>query len=160
MKWPGYVINQVVEKAELSIPCQPNLVLLHVGTNDMAQNISVNTAHVRLGALIDRIFEAIPKVTVVASTLLPNGNNVTQARLEIYNSNIPGMVKERQDTGRKITLVDFSSSQFSVNDLIPDGYVLYQIKMFGTYTGPMLNEPRQNAPEARRLSENGRCVVQ
>ena len=29
--WPGYVITQVASKAELSIPSQPNLVLLHVG---------------------------------------------------------------------------------------------------------------------------------
>lgn len=29
--WPGYIITQVASKAELSIPSQPNLVLLHVG---------------------------------------------------------------------------------------------------------------------------------
>lgn len=39
--WPGYVITQVAEKAELSIPSKPNLVLLHVGTNDCVQSIDI-----------------------------------------------------------------------------------------------------------------------
>ena len=119
--WPGYTIDQVAEKAELSIPSQPNLVLLHVGTNDAVQNLDIENAGDRLGSLIDRLFDAIPGVTVVASTLLPNGNSKTQANVEIYNRKIPDVVQMRQADGKQIVYVDFSSSYFSTSDLSSDG---------------------------------------
>ncbi|KAK5700261.1 hypothetical protein LTR17_023067 [Elasticomyces elasticus] len=108
--WPGYVITQVAAKAESSIPSQPNLVLLHVGTNDCVQGVDIQNAGSRLGTLIDRLFTAIPGVTIIASTLVPNGNAATQANVKIYNGQIPGIVSSRQAAGKKITYVDFSSS--------------------------------------------------
>ncbi|KAK5731516.1 hypothetical protein LTR17_011314 [Elasticomyces elasticus] len=119
--WPGYVITQVAQKAELSIPSQPNLVLLHVGTNDCVQSIDIQNAGSRLGTLIDHLFSAIPGVTIVASTLLPNGNSATQSNIITYNSQIPGVIRDRQAAGRQITYVDFSSSYFSLSDIGPDG---------------------------------------
>ena len=121
--WPGYTIDQVASKAELSIPSQPNLVLLHVGLNDMGQNLNVDTAHVRLGALIDRLFATIPGVTIIASTLLPHPDAATEANIKFYNSMIPGVVKARQAAGQKITYVDFSSTWFSLSDLLSDALV-------------------------------------
>ena len=46
-------------------------MLLHVGTNDMVQDKDVANAPARLTTLIDRLFAAIPGVTIIASTLLP-----------------------------------------------------------------------------------------
>lgn len=115
--WPGYTIDQVAEKAELSIPSQPNLVLLHVGTNDAVQDLDIQNAMVRLESLIDRLFDAIPGVTIIASTLLPNTNSKTQANIDIINNQIPNLVQERQSSGKWITYVDFASSYFSLSDL-------------------------------------------
>jgi lysophospholipase L1-like esterase len=115
--WPGYVIDQVARKAELSIPFKPNLVLLHVGTNDAKQNLDIQNAGKRLGILIDRLFDAIPGVTVIASTLLPNANSKTQANVKIYNRQIPELVRKRQAAGKHVAYVDFSSSLFSLSDL-------------------------------------------
>nr|OQO24051.1 hypothetical protein B0A51_05021 [Rachicladosporium sp. CCFEE 5018] len=122
--WPGYTITQVASKAELSIPSQPNLILLHVGTNDAVQSVDIGNAANRLGSLIDRLFAAIPDVTIIASTLLANGNSVTQANIKTYNSQIPDIIRARQSAGKKLTYVDFSSSYFSVADLGPDGLLI------------------------------------
>ena len=119
--WPGYTIAQVAAKAELSIPSQPNLVLLHVGTNDAVQNLDIQHAGDRLASLIDRLFDAIPGVTIVASTLLPNANPKTQANVNICNRNIPDFVQQRQAKGKRIVYVDFSSSSFGLADLSSDG---------------------------------------
>lgn len=119
--WPGYIITQVAQKAELSIPSQPNLVILHVGTNDCVQNIDIPNAGSRLASLIDRLFDAIPGVTIITSTLLPNGNSNTQSNINILNSQIPNVVKDRQEAGKQITYVDFSSSYFSLADIGSDG---------------------------------------
>jgi lysophospholipase L1-like esterase len=115
--WPSYVIDQVARKAELSIPFKSNLVLLHVGTNDAKQNLDVQDAGKRLGVLIDRLFNAIRGVTVIASTLLPNANSQTQANVKIFNRQIPELVRYRRAAGKHIAYVDFSSSLFSLSDL-------------------------------------------
>ncbi|PVH86852.1 carbohydrate esterase family 3 protein [Cadophora sp. DSE1049] len=117
--WGGYLISEVAAKAENSIKFQPNLILLHVGTNDMIHGIDVANAHNRLATLIDRLFATIPGVTILASTLLPT--SVEQARGKIFNANLPAMVKTRQAAGKKILLVDMSSSFFSMADITADG---------------------------------------
>ncbi|KAL2074793.1 hypothetical protein VTL71DRAFT_8572 [Oculimacula yallundae] len=117
--WKGLVIDEVAAKAENAIKFQPNIVLLHVGSNDMYQNIDVANAHNRLAKIIDRLFATIPGVTIIASTLLPTSQNA--AGEKIYNGNIPGMVKTRQDAGKKLVLVDMSSSFFSLADIVSDG---------------------------------------
>jgi lysophospholipase L1-like esterase len=119
--WPSYTISQVAQKAGLSIPSKPNLVLLHVGTNDAVQNLDIQHAGDRLGSLIDRLFDAVPGVTIVAFTLLPNANPKTQANVKIYNGAIPEVVRKRQAAGKQIVYVDFSSSTFSLSDLSSDG---------------------------------------
>ncbi|KFY78640.1 hypothetical protein V499_02243 [Pseudogymnoascus sp. VKM F-103] len=119
--WPGFVIDQVAEKAELSIPSQPNLVLINVGTNDCIKSVDIANAHVRLGKMIDRLLSAIPGVTVICSTLLPNGNAVAEANVKSFNSQLPAMVSNYQTAGKKVLLVDFHSSFFSLSDIGTDG---------------------------------------
>jgi lysophospholipase L1-like esterase len=143
--WPGARIDQVTEKAELSIPSQPNLVLLHVGTNDMLQDFNVSTAHLRLGALIDHLFDTIPGVTVICSTLLPNLNAAAETNAQFFNSKIPGLVTERQKAGKKILQADFSSFSASLigadgTHPTSDGYV----KMAGVWYQKILGAAASN----------------
>lgn len=102
--YQGAVINDIYAKADNAIPSQPNVVLVHVGTNDMNQNIDLPNAHLRLAALWDKLFAAIPGVTIIASTLLPTSSvSGAQARVDYYNSKIPGEV--RQSRGRTASMV-------------------------------------------------------
>lgn len=105
----------------LDLASKPNLILLHVGTNDMGQNLDYTNAPTRLGALISWIFDHFPGVTVIASTLLPSGNSDTQNRTSYFNSKIPGLIEGLQEAGRNVTYVDFSSSWYSLADIGPDG---------------------------------------
>lgn len=150
--WPGAVISTVAEKAHLTYPQHPNLVLVHVGTNDMLLNNAIDTAYERLDSLIDDIFNAVPGVTVVASTLLPNRDADAQARINIHNKNIITMVTEKKQAGEKITYVDFSSSWFSNSDLI-DGSVFRNTLLFE------LTKRKQNPSHTCWIPENGRSLV-
>lgn len=94
---------------------------MHVGTNDAIQSYDVADFGTRLGSLIDRLFDANPGVTIIASTILPNANPTTQANVVKLNSQIPGVVQARQGQGHKITYADFSSSYFSIGDIGSDG---------------------------------------
>jgi lysophospholipase L1-like esterase len=115
--WPGYVISQVNDKGQISMPInRPNIVTILVGTNDMSQNIAAGAPD-RLGALIDNILNWEWLTLVVVSTLPPNGNADTNARIDTYNAALPAVVKARTDAGRSVILVD-SHAVVAVSDLV------------------------------------------
>lgn len=87
----------------------------------MTQNYDVANASKRLAALVDRIFTAVPGVSIIVSTLLPNGNTAAEASILQYNSELVSVVSSRSTAGKRITLVDMHSSQFSLADIGPDG---------------------------------------
>ncbi|MEO7716409.1 MAG: RICIN domain-containing protein [Capsulimonas sp.] len=88
---------------------QPNLVTLHIGTNDLGQNYNVSTAPNRLASLIDQIFNTDPGVTIVVAQLICNKDATVQSRINSYNSQIPGIVQARANAGKHITMVSMSS---------------------------------------------------
>jgi hypothetical protein len=49
-------------------------VLLHIGTNDILQNVNLPDAPGRLSALIDRITAAVPDADVFVATVIPLSN--------------------------------------------------------------------------------------
>jgi hypothetical protein len=87
----------------------------------MEQNLEVGTAYLRLGTLVDRIFQVVPNTAIVVSTLLPNAHAQVEANSQIYNKDLVGMVAERAGAGKAIALVNMSSDWFSTADLQSDG---------------------------------------
>lgn len=87
----------------------------------MGQNYDVAHAPDRMAKLLDRIFEVVPTTTIILSTLLPNGNKATEARVLTFNHNLIDVVKDRRAKGKSIILVDMHSSCFSTADLHADG---------------------------------------
>ncbi|MER5766390.1 FG-GAP-like repeat-containing protein [Streptomyces sp. NPDC001985] len=88
---------------------RPNVVLLHIGTNDMDRNHQVATAPARLAGLIDQIVAASPATTVLVASLVPSTSPAVQARVTAYNAQIPGIVAERRAVGHKVEHVDMSA---------------------------------------------------
>lgn len=88
---------------------QPNVVTLHIGTNDMGQNYDVANAPGRLGAMIDQILSAVPGVTVVVAQLTPNADSAVQARINAFNNQLPGLVQARVNAGKHVYLVSMST---------------------------------------------------
>nr|UMZ45337.1 hypothetical protein [Paramyrothecium sp.] len=79
---PGWVITEVHSAFQDNRWMMPNLVLINVGTNDCGQNIDVNNAGARMKDMVDDIFESIPGVTVIVSTLAKSrGNDVCAAHV-------------------------------------------------------------------------------
>jgi lysophospholipase L1-like esterase len=112
----GFRIDQVATQVEKAFPFLPNVVLMHFGSNDAVQDYDVAHAHERLGALIDRVFSAIPGVTVVVSTLIPSLDATVESRIQVINSNIPAMVQSRVDQGKKVQLVDMHDGLITAAD--------------------------------------------
>ncbi|QMW26734.1 hypothetical protein G4B84_001979 [Aspergillus flavus NRRL3357] len=65
----GFRVDQVTQQAERPIPQQPNLILINAGTNDANQyhdtTVDVYKTGERMGALLKRLFDAIPGTTII-----------------------------------------------------------------------------------------------
>jgi lysophospholipase L1-like esterase len=118
----GFTIDQARGALENSLPYLPNIVLIHVGSNDMSGPIDVPNAHLRLGNIIDRILSSIPGVVIIVSTLIPNTNPTTESYTETFNANIINMVNARKESGQLVHVVDIHDPNiFTTADLGPDG---------------------------------------
>ncbi|MET9416171.1 FG-GAP-like repeat-containing protein [Streptomyces klenkii] len=106
----GWQIEDLAENIDgwLSVS-RPNVVLLNIGTNDMDLGTDVAGAPARLGALVDRITDAAPDVTVLVSSIVPNANADRNKRVVAYNAAIPQLVAERRGKGLHVGFVDMNA---------------------------------------------------
>lgn len=110
----GFWGRTVIEVAAASKPTwsqMPNVVLLHVGTNDMnldPPREPYDTAPERLGDLLDDLTGTIPNVTVLVAQIIQSQIVGTKDRIPTFNAAIPGLVAKRVAQGAKIWVVDMS----------------------------------------------------
>ncbi|KAL9600416.1 MAG: hypothetical protein Q9219_003169 [cf. Caloplaca sp. 3 TL-2023] len=109
--WNGFTIDQISGKVALSQSyLQPNIVLLHAGTNDLNMNPAIDPDHApdRLGALIDKILSFGADGTLVLVAQIINAQNAqTQSLIDKYNAAIPGVVAQRVASNHRVAVVDF-----------------------------------------------------
>jgi lysophospholipase L1-like esterase len=106
--WPGYRISDVLEKAELSVPkTLPNLILINAGTNDCAapaQGEDPAQAGERMLAMLEYLWSASPRGTIVLSTLLVN--EASDECIRGINDQFRTLVEEQQARSKKVALAD------------------------------------------------------
>jgi lysophospholipase L1-like esterase len=80
----------------------PHIVLLHIGTNDMASMSS--GAPNRVGTLIDQIVADLPEALLVVAKIIPFPGASNQ--VNTFNSALPAVVEQRANAGKHVILVD------------------------------------------------------
>jgi lysophospholipase L1-like esterase len=112
----GWKIDQMLPLIPMpALKVIPDMILVMIGTNDIAQNDNVANAPMRLGALLDKLIGAAPNALIVVATLTPlaSGNSAVQT----YNAALPAVIKPRADAGKHVQLVDmftgFPSSELA-----------------------------------------------
>ncbi|PCG87391.1 hypothetical protein CIB93_04375 [Streptomyces sp. WZ.A104] len=132
----GWRIDQLQANIETWLAdAKPNVVLLHIGTNDMDRDYQVSTAPQRLGTLIDQIHAASPDTAVVVASLVPAAEPAVQARVTAYNKAIPGVVAERAAKGYRITQVSMDTlTTADLNDSLHPNNAGYE-KMAESFLG-------------------------
>jgi lysophospholipase L1-like esterase len=88
----------------------PHTVLLHIGTNDVIQNLDLANAPARLSGLIDKVTNTVPTAEVFVATITPLTSASQEAGARSYNAAIPGIVQSRANAGRHVHLVDMHSA--------------------------------------------------
>ncbi|WP_163568056.1 SGNH/GDSL hydrolase family protein [Fodinicola feengrottensis] len=82
---------------------QPDVILLHAGTDDIAGHSTAEQAAAALSTLVGHIVAARPTAQVFVGTLLATPNDVLNPQFVQFNKAVPGIVASK---GRNIHLVD------------------------------------------------------
>lgn len=83
---------------------QPQMVLLHIGTNDLRVT-DPYTCIQRLDDLVARIFSLSPDVRLIVAAIIPVQSQVYVSN-QAYPNAVPGIVNKYQALGKKIYLAD------------------------------------------------------
>ncbi|TLS26370.1 hypothetical protein PpBr36_04916 [Pyricularia pennisetigena] len=137
--WSGRTIQFIADHIGPSLAQQPNMILLHAGTNDMNSNSAISTeghdpkaAASRLGALVDQMITGSPRAVILVAMIVNTCNQDQSARTKEYQQLIPGLVKERRDGGHHVLAVDFTDvSVQTLQDCVHPSNAGY--KLFGDY---------------------------
>ncbi|GGK28238.1 hypothetical protein GCM10010124_21110 [Pilimelia terevasa] len=90
---PGLRLAQAADRApDWLAAAAPELVLLHLGTNDMKIAGRERGATARLAGLLATLWRAAPDALVLVSTLVGSPAPAVQRRIAAYNATIPGLV--------------------------------------------------------------------
>lgn len=114
---PGYTISQLQGVMGPGLDLKPNVILLHIGTNDMNYDEShagagpYSEAPDRLGTLLDVIIEACPDALLMVAKIIQSKKEGTELRIQTYDEAVPDVVKERADQGHKVIVADLSTVQ-------------------------------------------------
>jgi lysophospholipase L1-like esterase len=98
---------------------QPQVLLYHVGTNDIWSNIEPSLAISRLRDVLTKVYAARPGTHVVLAKIV-RLNVGKDAQWQQYNAAIPAVVSDFAAQGRRITLADLSAT-ITLADLQGDG---------------------------------------
>lgn len=114
----GWRIDQIRSQIDgWSSTYKPELVLLHIGTNDINQNYNLSGAPGRLQDLVNRLCTNNTGVELIVASIIPiNGKS---SQVSSYNSAIPGIVNNAKNAGCKATF--FNMNQYLTLSDIPDG---------------------------------------
>lgn len=117
---PGWRITEIAERAAGWVEeHDPDVVLLHVGTNDLIQGATAREAAGDMDALLDTLTTADPELTVVLATLIPlhEGN----AEWRRTNAAFADLATRRAAAGDRVMLADMARGGPSPGEEIPDG---------------------------------------
>ncbi|KAF2859660.1 carbohydrate esterase family 3 protein [Piedraia hortae CBS 480.64] len=119
----------------------PNVVLIHLGTNNCVQNKATSDSANHYGDLLNDIKKHAPNAVVVASTLIPNGNANIESCIKDLNNRLSNVVANARSNGQKITLVDMHAvvplSQLNADKTHPTdtGYQMMAQSWYSTLLG-------------------------
>ncbi|KAL8639384.1 MAG: hypothetical protein Q9228_003576 [Teloschistes exilis] len=102
---PGWIIQDVSNAASASLPSRPNVVLVHVGTNDILQNKDVDNAPERMGALIDHVLSVANDAVVLIAQILPSTRPGAFDQFVTFNARVASIINQKQAQGKKVLKV-------------------------------------------------------
>ena len=163
---PGWSISQISEQVAGWLQTyQPDVILLHIGTNDMRSGATAPYAYARLSALLDKIRAEAPNAQVFVAKITGTGTEpnrpLWKSRIDRYDAQVPAVVAAK---GSNFHLVNQSSiSGIEMNDIVHPNAFGYSKMAWKWYRAlePVLNTsgtpwPTTSSPYTSSSGE--RCI--
>jgi hypothetical protein len=107
----GFTIRQIRAVMKEGLEMRPNVVLVHVGTNELHHEEKEERwrdAPKRLGALLDDVLKTCPDAVVLVAKIIQAEKTQTRANIQFFNAAVPKVVEMKAKKGFKIAVVDQS----------------------------------------------------
>eukprot|EP01113_Clastostelium_recurvatum_P004233 TRINITY_DN1186_c0_g1_i2.p1 TRINITY_DN1186_c0_g1~~TRINITY_DN1186_c0_g1_i2.p1 ORF type:complete len:264 (-),score=65.02 TRINITY_DN1186_c0_g1_i2:38-799(-) len=121
---PGWRIDEIYDNIVGWLNTyHPDIITVHLGTNDVFQNANASTCISRWNQLMDAIFKQMPKVTVYACSIIPFTSTrfpYAHQPLTDFNAALPSLVQSFSSQGFNIHFVDMYDA-VPTSGLSPDG---------------------------------------
>ena len=88
----------------------PDVVLMHIGTNDFGQNLNIATAIDRLDALILKIATLRPYCHIIVTNLMERGEPFNTNIQNQFNPFVQARVNAHASAGRRVTFLDMRAA--------------------------------------------------
>jgi acyl-CoA thioesterase-1 len=117
------ILNRVIYGT--SIPNVPDIVLMHLGTNDLGQGRPISQIITNLGLLIDHFRAKNPKVAIMVAQIIPCSGHDWCYSVDDLNAAIPGLASQKNTLFSPVMVVDMFSNYDPLVDnvLHNDDYV-------------------------------------
>lgn len=120
----GNQSSDVLQRLQTNvIDLKPQIVFLHVGTNDIGHGVSVQTMIANIGKIIEKIHTELPDCTLVVDSIYPtitlnnyNSKNLTKRRTNAAINNANDKLKNLCQT-KQVTYLDTHRSLLSDGQL-------------------------------------------
>jgi lysophospholipase L1-like esterase len=105
---PGWTINHIAIKVvNWLLTYRPNIILMHIGTNDFVKNDNPAQAPARLSQLLNLITATLPSAWVIVAQILALPRSARlNAEVVAYNATIPRIVQADVAQGKHVQYVD------------------------------------------------------
>jgi lysophospholipase L1-like esterase len=116
----GWTIAQIAARVGTWLAdYKPDVILLHIGTNDILKKVSAARAERQVAGLISRI-TTLSDAKLYVATIIPLKNRRENAIVRAYDTALAATVRLDVAAGRHVRLVDMYDA-VSTTDLGPDG---------------------------------------
>ncbi|KAF5488348.1 Multidomain esterase [Colletotrichum fructicola] len=120
--WRGFRVDQIDQKARKSVPVHmPNVFTVNAGSNDCLQDFEIDRIGDRMGRLMDYLWAAAPRATIILSTLLVNADERTERRILKANDRFQILAQQKISEHRRLVLADMHGSDGPRLDELVDG---------------------------------------
>jgi uncharacterized protein YjdB len=95
----------------------PDVVLLHLGTNDLIQGQSIESTLSELEGIIKLLRSKNPNVSVLLAKIIPASDSRVSQRIPQLNAQIPALVNRMNTASSRVVLVDMTEGFNALTDL-------------------------------------------
>lgn len=101
----GEYLADMLDNLKLSVSAEPNIVLLHAGTNNMDKEVDLDKAPELMETIIDNLFKGSPNAAVLVAPVIWANNARMQKNTDAFNKKLEGIIEKKQDDGKHILSV-------------------------------------------------------